>query len=280
MGIDSMKGGMGEVARLPGMTDEKIIELYKSGLPYEKLCNIIGLSDRAIRNVLYKHGVELNPIGRPRIHRVNENFFKTWSHDMAWVLGLFITDGHVNSKVHTVYLSQNDEDILKKVARLMDANPTISQGTGTRKTPMLIVNSKIIKQDLELLGVTSNKSYTVPFPCVPEQFMPAFIRGVIDGDGWVQDRGYVMNVTTASELFAKGLLDVFQKWNLRTEITSEVTQSEKTIYRVWVKGKQDLPKLADIIYDGAGELVNKKKKMRMLKHQYTAKFEQAILELE
>lgn len=252
--------------RNPGMTDDKIIELYKSGLPYEKLCTIIGLSDRGIRNVLNKHGVELHPIGRRRIHKVNEDFFKTWSHEMAWVLGLFITDGHVNSKVHAVYLSQNDEEILRKVATLMDANPTIAQGTGTRTTPMLIINSKTIKQDLEQLGVTPHKSYTVSFPDVPDQYMPAFIRGVIDGDGWVQDRGYVMNVTTASNSFANGLLAIFQKWNLRSEITTELTQSEKTIYRVWVKGKQNLPKLADIIYDGSGELFNENKKMRMVQH--------------
>ncbi len=103
------------------MTDEKIIELYKSGLPYEKLCDMIGLSDRAIRNVLNKHEVQLKPIGRPRIHQVNEDFFKTWSHEMAWVLGLFITDGHVNKEVHSVYLSQKDEAILTKVAQLMGA---------------------------------------------------------------------------------------------------------------------------------------------------------------
>lgn len=131
---------------------------------------------------------------------------------------------------------------------------------------MLIINSKTIKQDLEQLGVTPNKSYTVSFPDVPDQYMPAFIRGVIDGDGWVQDRGYVMNVTTASNSFANGLLAIFQKWNLRSEITTELTQSEKTIYRVWVKGKQNLPKLADIIYDGSGELFNENKKMRMVQH--------------
>lgn len=264
--------------RNPGMTDEKIIELYKKGLPYAKLCTITGLSDRAIRNVLNKHEVELNPIGRRRIHKVNQDFFKTWSHEMAWVLGLFITDGHVNKTYHTVYLAQKDEGMLEKVAMLMDANPTIAQGTGTRTTPMLIINSKTIKQDLEQLGVTPNKSYTVSFPGVPDQYMPAFIRGVIDGDGWVQDRGYVMNITTASVFFAQGLYDVFEKWNLRTEITSEVTNSEKAIYRVWVKGKHDLPKLANIIYDGAGELFNLDKKMRMVLH--AAKPQQMIIELE
>lgn len=264
--------------RNPGMTDEKIIKLYKSGLSYDKLCAIIGLSDRAIRNVLMKHGIALNPIGRRRIHKVNEDIFKTWSNDMAWVLGLFITDGHVNKKVHSVYLAQKDEDLLRKVAKLRDANPTIAQGTGTRTTPMLIINSKIIKQDLERLGVKPNKSYSVAFPNVPEEFLPAFVRGVIDGDGWVQNRGYVMNVTTASELFANELFAVFQNWNLRSEITIELTQSKKTIYRIWVKGKQDLPKLADILYEEAGELFNENKRLRMIQH--AIKSEQTILQLE
>ena len=261
--------------RNPGMTDEKIIELYKSGLPYEKLSDMIGLSDRAIRNVLNKHRVELKPIGRPRIHQVNEDFFKTWSHEMAWVLGLFITDGHVNKKYHTVYLSQKDETVLKKVANLMGADPNITPGSSTRTTPLLIINSKIIKQDFEQLGIKPNKSYSMPFPDVPVEYLPAFVRGVIDGDGWVQDRGYVMNVTTASELFANGLLAVFQKWNLRSEITIELTQAEKKIYRIWVKGKQELPKLAEIIYDKAGELFNDNKKCRMIQH--ATKPEQIIL---
>lgn len=197
---------------------------------------------------------------------------------MAWVLGFFITDGHVNKKVHSVYLAQKDEDLLRKVASLMDANPTIAKGTGIRTTPMLIINSKIIKQDLERLGITPNKSYSVAFPNVPEAFLPAFVRGVIDGDGWVQDRGYVMNVTTASELFANGLFAVFQNWNLRSETTSELTKSGKTIYRIWVKGKRALPKLADIIYDGAGELFNDNKRIRMMQH--AVKSEQTILQLE
>ncbi|MFD1040019.1 LAGLIDADG family homing endonuclease, partial [Virgibacillus byunsanensis] len=75
------------------------------------------------------------------------------------------------------------------------------------------------------------------------------IRGVIDGDGWVQRNGYVMNVTTGSSHFANGLLSVFESWGLRSEITSTVSQAGNPIYRIWVKGKRDLPKLAKIIYN-------------------------------
>jgi hypothetical protein len=40
--------------RNPGITDELIIELYKSGMPFKEMKPIIGLSDHAIRAVVHK----------------------------------------------------------------------------------------------------------------------------------------------------------------------------------------------------------------------------------
>lgn len=86
---------------------------------------------------------------------------------------------------------------------------------------------------------------------------------VIDGDGWVQDRGYVMNITTGSKSFAKGLLKVFKNWCLRTELTIEISKSNKNIYRVWIKGKEDLTKLANIIYINCNSNYNENKRKRL-----------------
>lgn len=239
------------MSRNPGMTDEVIIEMYKSGMSYKEMIKIIGLSERAIRNVMYKNGLNTNREGPPRKHKVNEDFFKVWTHEMAWVLGMFVTDGHVNKKFQSISFSQKDEKILHLIANYMEADYVTAPPGKTRTTPVLLINSKEIKKDLEKLGILANKSLSVPFPNVPKKFLPSFIRGVIDGDGWVQKRGYVMNVTTGSLHFAKGLLSVFLAWELRSEITRQVSQTGNTIYRVWVKGKYDLPKLASIIYKNA-----------------------------
>ncbi len=238
--------------RNPGITDEDIIKMYKSGMPFKEMVPRVGISDRAIRNVMYKHGVKMNreqSSGQPRKHKVNENYFKIWSHEMAWVLGLFITDGCVNKTHSSVSLTQKNQIILRQVAKYMDADYILSKKYKTRTTATLIINSKEIKNDLANLGVLPNKSLTVQFPSVPDAFLPSFIRGVVDGDGWVQKKGYVMNITTASSSFAEGLLLVFQTWKLRSEITEEITQAGNPVFRVWVKGKLDLPRLADIIYN-------------------------------
>ncbi|MFZ3591466.1 LAGLIDADG family homing endonuclease [Bacillus sp. DJP31] len=218
---------------------------------------VIGISGRAIRNVMYKHGVEMNreqSSGQPRKHMVNEDFFKHWSHEMAWVLGMFVTDGCVNKTINSITFTQKDEAVLYLVSKLIKADYILPPIAKTRLTPTLIINSKEIKQDLEKLGIVANKSLTICLPDVPKEFLPSFIRGVIDGDGWVQRKGYVMNITTGSLNFAQGLLSVFQLWELRSEITSENKQVGHSIYRVWVKGKYNLPKLATIIYNNSTDI--------------------------
>lgn len=253
--------------RNPGMTDEKIIGMYKSGMPFKEMVPIIGISDRAILNIIYKHDIPVNRAqysGQPRKNRVNEDFFKVWTHEMAWVLGLFVTDGHVNKKIHSIYFAQKEEHILRIIAKYMGADYVLAATGPTKSTPTLIINSKEIKEDLAAMGIVANKSFSLPFPSVPEEFLPSFIRGVIDGDGWVQKTGYVMNVTTASWRFAEGLLLVFLSWKLKAEITQTVTKTGKPIYRIWVKGKHELPKLAEIIYkDAVNEnyIIDKKERM-------------------
>lgn len=220
-------------------------------MSFKEMVPIIGLSDRAIRNVLYKHGVEMNRqqySGQPRKHKVNEDFFKVWTHEMAWVLGLFITDGHVNNATHTICFSQKDERILKLIAKYMTAAYVLAPTGPTSITPTLLINSKELKNDLAKMGITSNKSFTVPFPAVPEEFLPSFVRGVIDGDGWVDKEGYSMNITSGSANFINGILKVFQAWGLNAEITTLVGQSNNTIYRIWIKGKNQLQILSSIIY--------------------------------
>lgn len=252
--------------RKPGITDDEIIKMYKSGMSFKEMVPIIGISDRAIRNVMYKHGIKMNRgqfSGQPRKHKVNEDFFKVWSHEMEWVLGIFITDGHVNKDIHSISFSQKDKRLLHLIAEFMNADFILAPTGSTSTTPSLIINSKEIKEDLAKLGIKSYKSLTIPFPNIPDQYLPSFIRGVIDGDGWIQETGYVMNVTTGSIGFAKGLFNVFQSWNLRSEITTSISQVGNPIYRVWVKGKYELPKLAKIIYRNAKDNFVQYKKDRL-----------------
>lgn len=178
---------------------------------------------------------------------------------MAWVLGLIVTDGCLNKDYYTISIAQKDTDILRKVSKVMDSDFVLNKN----QTPSLLLNSKIMYKDLEEKGITPNKSLTTKIPDIPEKYVPHFMRGVIDGDGWVQERGYVMNITTASIDFANGLYNIFNHWHLQTEITTYETIKNKPYYRVWVKGKTSIQALAKIIYNDDCDLCIGYKKQRM-----------------
>jgi DNA-binding transcriptional regulator WhiA len=258
------KGGMIQMARNLDITDDQIIELYLQGIPYLDMVAITGMTDRGIRKLLNRHGIETSR-STPRKHQVNEDFFKIWSHEMAWVLGIVITDGYISSRKSVRYLSitQKNISILKMIAAYMDFDFSLIKPGKTLTTPTMKINSLKIVNDLAKLGITTKKSHIVPFPDVPKVYLPSFIRGIIDGDGWVQDRGYVMNVTSASVNLAKRLLSVFQSWGLRSEITNEKTKTNRTVYRIWVKGKDDIVKLSEIIYKDCNDDIVSYKKDRM-----------------
>lgn len=255
--------------RHKGVTDEDIISMYKSGMPYKEMIPMIGLTARGILKVIYKHGVPINRkqrSGQPRKHKVDEDFFKTWSHEMAWVLGMFITDGTVSRKTNSISFAQKDEKILHLIADYMNADYILSPFGPTKKTPSLVINSKKICNDLEKIGIAANKSLTVPFPDVPEKYLPSFVRGVIDGDGWVDPEGYTMNITTGSKIFADKLEAIIQLWDLKTNTTCIISQANNPIYRVWIRGKKSLVRLVGIIYNHEiGNLISYKR-LNMSQH--------------
>lgn len=245
--------------RKKNISDNDIIQLYLDGASSEELSEYSGLTMRAVRNILHKYNIPMRKVGQPRKHQLNESFFKEWSNEMAWVLGLIVTDGCLNKDQYTITIAQKSTEILRKIANVMNSDFIINKNN----TPSLLLNSKTMYKDLEKIGITPNKSLTTKIPNIPEQYLPHFIRGVIDGDGWIQDKGYVMNITTASIDFANGLYNIFAQWNLKTEIKPFKTKNNKPYYRVWIKGKTSVQAVAKIIYNDDCDLCIGYKKQRM-----------------
>ena len=247
MMVNRAKGGF-HMPRKQGISDDYIAELYKQGTSMDHISDLTGISVRGLRYILNKNGVLMRTVGQPRKHKVNENFFKVWTHEMAWVLGLFVTDGHINKETHSIYFTQKDERILKLIAKFMDADYVLMPTGPTKNTPTIVINSKEIKQDLLRMGITPNKSCSLKMPAIPRQFIASFIRGVIDGDGYIDPKGYYMYVTTASLAFAQELLNVFNGWKLNSVLINQHSSQKKPIYRVKVTGKQDIIQLSQILY--------------------------------
>ncbi|MBI2099655.1 hypothetical protein HYT45_04615 [Candidatus Uhrbacteria bacterium] len=119
----------------------------------------------------------------------NENFFKTWTPEMAYVLGFFAADGNLTLGKrgnHFIEFTSCDKEIIEKIREVMGCTHKISSRERNErwKTSYRIqIGSKIIFDDLIKLGLTPNKSLTLKLPEIPKDYLPHFLRGYFDGDG-------------------------------------------------------------------------------------------------
>ena len=131
---------------------------------------------------------------------MEEDFFKIWTPDMAWLLGFIWADGCLKKRFGmgggkkylryelTFGLKLTDIELLKEVKNLLDCPGNI----GEYRTKegyficCLSVNSKKIVESLLDLGVVQRKSsFDLRFPEISKSYLRDFIRGYFDGDGSV-----------------------------------------------------------------------------------------------
>lgn len=155
---------------------------------------------------------------------VNEDFFSSWSSKMAYVLGVICTDGNLcpgrirepwraksTSTIPRISVFQKDPELLEKVLHLMECDAKlifhkerIYGNTKAGAGYCFHVTNEKVYDDMVNLGLTPNKSLTMQFPNMPNEFVRHFIRGCWDGDGSVYIEK-IINKTGAS--FVSGSFD-------------------------------------------------------------------------
>ncbi|MBP7741409.1 MAG: hypothetical protein KA104_01830 [Candidatus Pacebacteria bacterium] len=125
------------------------------------------------------------------IRSLNQDFFKKWSSEMAYVLGFFAADGSMlrNGRgAHFIEFTSTDRVLIEHVQRVVGSGHLIkSRERGGRcKTAFrLQIGSKNWFEDLSKLGFTQHKSNELAFPEMPPEYFRDFVRGYFDGDGCV-----------------------------------------------------------------------------------------------
>jgi len=123
---------------------------------------------------------------------LNQDFFKEWSSDMAYVLGYFAADGSmlVNRRGSCfIEFTSTDRILLEYVRTVSGSDHLITErpkrSEHWKKQYRLQIGSKEWFGDLTALCFIQGKSKTLRFPDVPDAFLGDFVRGYFDGDGCV-----------------------------------------------------------------------------------------------
>lgn len=112
-----------------------------------------------------------------------------WTPDIAYIVGLLVTDGNLSKDGRHIIMKSSDQDLLvtfKKSLSLKNIIAVSKNNGFAKKTHYRIQFGNILfYQWLLSIGLFPNKTYTIGKILIPNQYFRDFLRGHLDGDGTI-----------------------------------------------------------------------------------------------
>src|SRR3989344_2488202 len=199
---------------------------------------------------------------------VNENYFKKWSANMAYILGYILSDGCIGEGTYKGYsdalkfgVQKRDTDILEKIKKELSSKHKISL---CKIANHFTITNQTIVNDLKKLGIKYRKSLREDIPNVPKKYIKDFIRGIFDGDGSISfNKG---NYPTLSVCGGENTITFIQnhflsKFNINSKIT-KVKKNERCQFLFYVAYRANTAKtLIKYLYENAELYLERKYKL-------------------
>lgn len=173
--------------KLTKKQEQEIIEKYYN-YSASAIAEEYGVSKECIGAVWHRYNL------KGKIKRVypilNEDAFKNIDDESAYLLGFIGADGCLykyprndgRQDILSITIQKRDIKILELFKNKLKTNKPISERDNYVN---LQISSNIISEDIRKLNISYNKTYGNTIANIPTEFMPALIRGYIDGDGTI-----------------------------------------------------------------------------------------------
>lgn len=173
-----------------------------------------------------------------------EFFEKIDTEEKAYIFGLLLSDGYlIKDRVIGFTLQEADKEILFKIKDVMKSKHKVSlrKRESTQDCYRFDITSSKLVLDLNLLGVTVNKSFEafIPFDKIPDSLIRHVIRGIFDGDG-----SFSRNqpcIATSSIRLKNDIID----WCVKNYSYSPYITKQNNNFRIYFR-KAGFPILCDV----------------------------------
>jgi hypothetical protein len=258
--------------KFPGIQNfqDEIIQKYLNfNHTISELSIEYNVNRKQINNLFKYKNIDIQNVFRK--YTLNESYFKDIdSFDKAYFLGLICADGWVLKNTNYLGLSLVEEFpiLLEKLNKYIGSNRPIKKYINKQCTQgfyyRLDINSKIIVSDLDNLGITQNKTFTLQFPNIKDEFLSHFIRGHFDGDG---SGRYHFKI--GKKLPVKPIINFLGTESFLTTLADKLSNllnvkkakihKSKNIYSVTYSSKNDVLKIYDFMYNNKKDLFLERK---------------------
>lgn len=267
---------MGRTKEISEEVEKKVIYNYlnlRQGL--QAAGRDFNLSQYMVEKILKKYNVKkrtyVEAKQEKRKYSCNDDYFKTQSSNMAYILGLLASDGSVSKKENLVaiQLAANDKNILEKIKNETESQRPL-QFYIRKETGNEIVSfrtwSKTWKNDLAHYGIIPQKTFKlIPPYLLNDKYNIDYIRGYFDGDGsiyYVQNQNRVfVEITGASKIMIDWIQDrLINQYHIIINRPFVETLSNGTkIYKIKIGSKKEIEKLYKIFYKEKSFYIQRKK---------------------
>lgn len=199
-------------AGLTKLQIEEMKHLYQEGcITLKGLAKKYNLCSETIKKILLANDVKIKHNMPHKDFNLKQDFFEIIDTEAkAYFLGFLFSDGNVFNNQIALEIQRRDEEILQRLKKELNTINVITyrKRKNTELCCLRIVSRKMVS-DLKKYGIIPNKTYeTKHLPPMPFEMRRHFLRGLLDGDGWItQDKkgyyhiGYVSHYHSMAEDF-------------------------------------------------------------------------------
>lgn len=213
-----------------------------------------------------------------RIHCFNEDYFHNInSQNKAYILGFLMADGCICKSTKDkqypdrliINISHKDRCILEFIKEELECDYEIKDyiPINTYSNNMmssLTINSTKMCADLIKLGIIPNKTGYEVFPNIRKNLRRHFIRGFLDGDGWITNSnnsftlGFISNHELLNDI--KNILTECLNLQSAASIVEDSREDKKNknIFYLQYSKKEDILMLKHFLYHKANFYLSRK----------------------
>ena len=243
--------------------EQQIVEGFRNGTftAAYQAAKEYSISSEKVNRICESSGIVLRPANIK--HHLNRNALASIeTEEDAYILGFITADGYVADMRNTVAikLQAKDEDILRKISKCFEYDGEIKYQTHTitgNKLCSVIFCSAQLIQNLKQYGVGRQKSLKETFyENVPSHLIKHYIRGLIDGDGFVAKTSKKIGLCGSQDIVSKTTKKLSEQLNLSTipKIRQEGTSD---LYRVEFSGNNAV-KIMKYLYEDSRIYLDRK----------------------
>ncbi len=241
--------------------EEDIIASYQQGIPALKLASRYEISYSTVYSVLEKNGVERRSTSEAASTylRYEHAFDIINNEEAAYWLGFIAADGDVSNEGLRIGLSTRDAEHIRKFSRWLALDMPIYTGIDNVGRPVSTfeILSKHMVEALDKYGIVPGKTYVMEhLPSIPHTLMRHFLRGYIDGDGYLSDEE--TGAGFGVEAHNKSIVEEIQNWFIQELGVRRTRLIHSGNWRYRQYGNGQVRKIVSYLYSDASVYLDRK----------------------